>query len=612
MKRRTKLLIAALPFLILYLGVSYVGAQGSRRPQLRVRGDFPGQSDTLVVFVHGLNPDAGRSILPFLKRTFPGAHILAPAFNASPFSNADPKVLAARISDAIHDKFTTHRYRRIILVGHSAGASLLRKAYVWGRGFDEDRTDAHVGVRPWTARVDRLVMLAGLTRGWSLDPPPENLTFGRRLLMRTGLFVAKVTGTGKFMRSHERGAPFVANLRIQWIRLARSQRGGSVPLVVQLLGGADDVVSGDDMRDVAVAKDFLYVALGADTGHAEVAQLEDSPDEEKEAVDERRRVLTIALTQPATVIQQIAERYEPGEDLRPVHMVFIRHGIRDFGDWTDRLGRTIKDLRPDVEIDSSKYTYFGMGPFLFFNARQHNVRELVDTYTEKLAQYPNATFSFVGHSNGTYILASALQRYHSVQLDRVVFLGSVAPRAYDWSKLAKAQQVKGVVNVVGSADWVVAIFPRMLETLGEIADAQPAGMFDIGAAGFRGFSKIPDDFGATGSRRVSKRPDDFRNIKYAEGAHSAGFGDELRNGEAIGRYVLRLSDDVALVNTVQDPSPVVDLLSRLCIMVWVLLVAMLVGIGIAIQRVVTHRIPQHQAAAVTAYVVILLIVLRTI
>ena len=57
----------------------------------------------------------------------------------------------------------------------------------------------------------------------------------------------------------------------------------------------------------------------------------------------------------------------------------------------------------------------------------------MDQYTQNLAKYPNSDgrISYIGHSNGTYILASALDRYPSLRVNQIVFAGSVVRTDYD-------------------------------------------------------------------------------------------------------------------------------------------------------------------------------------
>src|SRR5262249_4541788 len=80
--------------------------------------------------------------------------------------------------------------------------------------------------------------------------------------------------------------------------------------------------------------------------------------------------------------------------------------------------------------------------------------------------------------------------------------GSVLRRDYDWTTLIAASRVKRVVNMVATADWVVAIFPSGMERFRQ---------FDLGGAGFDGFINPPVD---------------VEQIKYIAGSHGAGVAEK--------------------------------------------------------------------------------------
>jgi hypothetical protein len=54
----------------------------------------------------------------------------------------------------------------------------------------------------------------------------------------------------------------------------------------------------------------------------------------------------------------------------------------------------------------------------------------------------------------------------------------VVRRQYDWDRYIARGQVQEVANYVATADWVVAFFPKALQTL---------GIQDLGSAGHDGF-----------------------------------------------------------------------------------------------------------------------------
>jgi hypothetical protein len=171
---------------------------------------------------------------------------------------------------------------------------------------------------------------------------------------------------------------------------------------------------------------------------------------------------------------------EPQPEVTDV--IFVIHGIRDAGYWTHKIARRVREkgkrLGRVVATETSSYGYFPMLRFFLPGERRIKTQWLMDQYVEACALYPNARFSFVGHSNGTYLLASALRDYRCCRFNRVLFAGSVVRRQYDWDRYIARGQVQEVANYVATADWVVAFFPKALQTL---------GIQDLGSAGHDGF-----------------------------------------------------------------------------------------------------------------------------
>ena len=103
----------------------------------------------------------------------------------------------------------------------------------------------------------------------------------------------------------------------------------------------------------------------------------------------------------------------------------------------------------------------------------------MDQYAEALAKYPNAKgrFHYIGHSNGTYLVARALKEYPCCRFKHIAFAGSVVHKKYDWTHFMSSQ-VEAVANYVATTDWVVALFPKALQIM---------RLQDLGSAGFDGF-----------------------------------------------------------------------------------------------------------------------------
>jgi hypothetical protein len=110
--------------------------------------------------------------------------------------------------------------------------------------------------------------------------------------------------------------------------------------------------------------------------------------------------------------------------------------------------------------------------------RKRHLKWFQDAYSDALARNPKANFSFVGHSNGTYLFGESLRSIPGMRFDRAVLVGSVLPASYAW-KERFAQKQLTALRVDGSAfDWPVGWLCRALRSI---------GMRDIGTGGFEGF-----------------------------------------------------------------------------------------------------------------------------
>lgn len=529
----------------------------------------------LVVMVHGLSGrDAFEPAVKTAQEALPESDFLVFKYDARLLSNANPYVIANFIEDTIDSAVRHNGYEEIVLVGHSMGGMLLRKVLLWGNGLDQDRPNRK-GARPWVEKVSRFVSLAAVNRGWSIDPRPEQMGMGKYLAILVGERLARWSGSGQLLLAMQRGAPFIADSRMQWIDLARSDRK-KLPQTIHLLGDLDDIVSRRDAADIGVAKSTLFVTL-PQTDHAGIASA--LYGDMSVAGIERRRKIVAAMRGEVDKLDADSEQ-SLAEDRSITRLVFIMHGIRDYGDWSDSLREVIEQeaqaSNEKIAVVAAKYGHFPMLPFLLYWDRQKNVRWFMDELTQNKARYPNLqTIDFVGHSNGTYILAGALARYKSLQVNRVYFAGSVVPKHFEWRPLIDQGRVAEVANVVAANDWVVALFPRFFEQLSEWQGNKPAdGPLDIGSAGFRGFEASQDP-----GKMV-------KNYKFADGGH--GVGVDTRKHErmrAIARFVVRgETTGLKQFEERRQPNGMLDILSNICWVVWLILGTVLVGIWYFIFR----------------------------
>lgn len=459
--------------------------------------------------------------------------ILAIDYPATPLSNADPLELADQISQHIELKTRENSNLNIVLVGHSMGALIARQAFL----------NASKHCMSWSERTTRIVLLAGTNRGWDISgKKPSDMRWLNYITYWTGSWFGRLVGISRLILSMESGAPFVANLRVEWMRWFR-ENSKDPPEIVQLLGDIDDIVSDEDNKDVRItaSSKFLWLRVRG-TGHKNILYVtNDQRESEPELATYRGNKILAAATEPFDTLRNQNEELPYESNSEVTHLIFILHGIRDLGEWSAFFEKEIRTLAPEstqtVAIASIRYGYFGMGQFVLSDKEQY-VRWFMDEYTETLAKYPKVkTIDFIGHSNGTYIMARALADYVSLRVDKIIFAGSVVPQNYKWEDVANRIRLpengnpRVVRNYVAADDWVVALFPRLFELpfLNQFGN-------QIGSAGFNGFRRLirKDDQNGT-------LPSFVHNVEYIEGQHSAF----LNRIPEIARFIMNPLDPAA-------------------------------------------------------------------
>jgi pimeloyl-ACP methyl ester carboxylesterase len=420
-------------------------------------------------------------------------------------------------------------------------------------------------------------LLAAPNRGWPTSKPANLRTDQYAFAYAAGIF-ARLTGTGKVVLDLLQGSPFVANMRVQWIDLFRA-KGADAPLVVHLLGGKDELVNREDSIDIeAGGPENVVIRTLEGLSHLDIA----TSIYEKH---DNRRVLTPLAEDILTALTKKRSefpKYWPDKigalktDPNIKQLIFVMHGIRDESNWPFDIKRAIEksigERAEAVKVIPPQYRRFTMLPFLLYWDRQENVRWFMDQYTEARASYPNLEqVDFVGHSNGTYILASALQKYSVLKVRNVFFAGSVVPMQYNWQRVRQNDQVTGKVwNICADFDWVVAILPQIFQQLSDwIKAEEPKGLLDIGSSGFRGF------LGGVGTESF------LRNLKYISGTHGAAFDSKNEKRlQAIVDFVT--SDDEQKLRSlweVDEPPSWLTLASYLSWLLWLIGLGLIMLIG---------------------------------
>lgn len=487
----------------------------------------------LVILLHAYTstPDKLKSLRAVVEMELPGVTIHCPALPVGLFSFANPNAIVLGLLKDVDDIFadpTQGPFDQIILIGHSIGSLLARKLYVVacgetrGAAFESEfrqeiKKDQPVAARPWADKVSRIILLAGVNRGWWISPhmrPTTALKYGVGSLVGHAI---RLTGKNLLIFAFRTGAEFIVQMRIQWLYMRLDQTSADPhrnrPLTIQLLGSRDDVVAPSDNIDLVSGSDFVYLDIPY-SGHSDVVDMADpSYGKGRKEVFARALIADEAELMRASIVPADDRFSAPNFSVKRV--VFVIHGIRDVGYWTQKIARQIKSRAAkngqlhEWATETSSYGYFPMLPFLLPWYRRRKVEWLMDQYTENLARYPCASFSFVGHSNGTYLLAKALELYPCCRFDRVVFAGSVVRRSYHWEKLLASNppRVGAVLNFVASRDWVVAFFPKLFQDL---------HLQDLGSAGHDGFIEIQ------GHKKSS-----LHQLEYVSGAHSAAIQETV-------------------------------------------------------------------------------------
>lgn len=524
---------------------------------------FPGNTSPakcLIVVLHGYQSrKQGRleRLIAAIREDLPSADVIAPELETARLLSMKPAAaIAGDVIDKIDGLWRDHGgYDEVILVGHSTGGALARKVMLgaWGPasrvpfestgGFDRFRER-----RDWAVKISRLVMIAGISSGWR--------TSGRQRwkewlsLNFFGLFGHLMPIAKPTVFDFRQGAPFIANTRLQMVDHLREQAAGRRPrnmITIQMLGSSDGIVAPNESLDFNsnnALDQQLFILEVPLSDHVSI--LDVSLNDAKKTANARRRDLLRAalvgevngsgnrgssapsLLSVARDWHELDDHMPRGADSSVENVVFVIHGIRDDGHWTKKIAARVKDASGNPHTWRSvtpSYGYFAMLPFVLPWIRRQKVEWLMHEYCEAAAQYPNATFHYVGHSNGTYLGAAAMRDYAGCYFKHIAFAGSVVHPTYDWKSRSKDSGVEAVMNYVATRDWVVAMAPNAVRHL--------RGLFDLGGAGHLGFG--PD------------APNFVRNLHYIKGGHSAAIAEE--RWDEIARFIVNRS--VPLTDTSQ-------------------------------------------------------------
>ncbi len=322
-------------------------------------------------------------------------------------------------------------YERFVLAGYSASAVIARKVAIAVHGETAEAPfapDLRGLERAWAGGVERIILLAGMSNGWA---PAVARDWLQSVFWTLASWYSALLSMFRLpvptLYALRQGQPFIVQTRLEWLALTRSERlvekraahahalrlrGGrysdceALPaiFVVQLLGAIDDLVSPDDAVDIVVHKgdaaSFLLIETPDTTHHGAIRMRK--PTEEQRALLEgallggfRPNAKSLAivcrersLSDQARFLLLAKSAKDDRSDLekisiRPAHMadtlpadpdesvsdvVFVIHGIRDKGFWTQKIARAVKEEAEGEKrvfhTFTGTYGYFAIFPFL--------------------------------------------------------------------------------------------------------------------------------------------------------------------------------------------------------------------------------------------------------
>ena len=138
----------------------------------------------------------------------------------------------------------------------------------------------------------------------------------------------------------------------------------------------------------------------------------------------------------------------------PKLVVALIHGIRTYATWQE-LVRHRLDQCGSTTTYSIGYGYLDAFRFWCPFTRKTPIERILKELRGIQMKHRNDKVCVIAHSFGTYIVSKILLQHPDVQLDRLLFCGSVIPENFGWDNIANFPS-GGVVNDCGSKDiWPV-------------------------------------------------------------------------------------------------------------------------------------------------------------
>jgi hypothetical protein len=169
---------------------------------------------------------------------------------------------------------------------------------------------------------------------------------------------------------------------------------------------------------------------------------------------------------------------EPAPQAQREEVILLIHGIRTQAEWQDMVAVVLRQI-PNVVVVPLKYEFFDALRFwLPFVTRRLPISQLIWRIREARRQNPDARFSVIAHSFGTYAIAEILRDHPDITLHRLVLCGAVLKRNFRWDRI-KNQVETEIINDCGMRD----VWPVLAQSTTWGYGA--SGTFGFGSPGIR-------------------------------------------------------------------------------------------------------------------------------
>jgi pimeloyl-ACP methyl ester carboxylesterase len=151
-----------------------------------------------------------------------------------------------------------------------------------------------------------------------------------------------------------------------------------------------------------------------------------------------------------------AARMRPRSQSEIKHVVLLIHGIRTTAVWQEMVAHEL-EATPGVKVEPLGFEYFDAISFWFpFWTRSKPVRKLLGKIRLAKSLYPQAEFSVIAHSFGTYSVFRILNEQPDLHFKRIILCGSIVSHDAPWASL-KPRVRDEIINDCGTRDaWPVA------------------------------------------------------------------------------------------------------------------------------------------------------------